>query len=142
GPPRGCRRRSLQRAQPVGGRDPRLAALARSVCRAARPGGGAILAGDARARLPRAAAHSPPPTPALAACPVSMSVLAIEAPVVAPLPLVVLPLVFRMNLAIAAQERSNAQLEKVLASQRRFLTDVSHQVATPLATIMTNLSIL
>src|SRR5205807_7656113 len=30
----------------------------------------------------------------------------------------------------------------VLAAQRRFLTDVSHQVATPLATIMTNLSIL
>jgi signal transduction histidine kinase len=30
----------------------------------------------------------------------------------------------------------------VLSAQRRFLTDVSHQVATPLATIMTNLSIL
>lgn len=30
----------------------------------------------------------------------------------------------------------------MLAAQRRFLTDVSHQVATPLATIMTNLSIL
>ena len=30
----------------------------------------------------------------------------------------------------------------VLTAQRRFLTDVSHQVATPLATIMTNLSIM
>jgi signal transduction histidine kinase len=47
-----------------------------------------------------------------------------------------------MNVAIVSQERANAQLEKVLAAQRRFLTDVSHQVATPLATIMTNLSIL
>jgi signal transduction histidine kinase len=66
----------------------------------------------------------------------------VEAPVVALLPLVVLPLVFRMNVAIESQERSNTQLAKVLAAQRRFLTDVSHQVATPLATIMTNLSIL
>ena len=89
-----------------------------------------------------AAAASWPASLALAACAVASSVLAIAAPVVAPLPLVVLPLVFRMNRAIESQERSNAQLAKVLAAQRRFLTDVSHQVATPLATIMTNLSIL
>jgi len=92
--------------------------------------------------LEKAAATSWPATLALAACAVSASVLALDAPVLAPLPLVVLPLVFRMNLAIESQERANAQLEKVLAAQRRFLTDVSHQVATPLATIMTNLSIL
>jgi len=47
-----------------------------------------------------------------------------------------------MNLAIQAQSKANEQLAGVLAAQRRFLTDVSHQVATPLATIMTNLSIL
>src|SRR5256884_7127017 len=47
-----------------------------------------------------------------------------------------------MNRAIEAQARANEQLAGVLAAQRRFLTDVSHQVATPLATIMTNLSIL
>jgi signal transduction histidine kinase len=47
-----------------------------------------------------------------------------------------------MNLAIQAQGKANEQLAGVLAAQRRFLTDVSHQVATPLATIMTNLSIL
>jgi len=92
--------------------------------------------------LRRAAAMSWPASVALAACAVSSSVLALKAPVLAPLPLVVLPLVFRMNLAIVSQERANTQLEKVLAAQRRFLTDVSHQVATPLATIMTNLSIL
>jgi signal transduction histidine kinase len=92
--------------------------------------------------LERAAEMSWPATLALTACAVSASVLALDAPLLAPLPLVVLPLVFRMNLAIASQEREHAQLEKVLAAQRRFLTDVSHQVATPLATIMTNLSIL
>jgi signal transduction histidine kinase len=78
----------------------------------------------------------------LAACAVSMSVLSIEAPVAAPLPLIVLPLIYRMNLAIEAQAKANDQLAGVLTAQRRFLTDVSHQVATPLATIMTNLSIL
>jgi signal transduction histidine kinase len=73
---------------------------------------------------------------------VSVAVLSIEAPVVAALPLIVLPLIYRMNLAILDQAKSNEQLASVLAAQRRFLTDVSHQVATPLATIMTNLSIL
>jgi len=60
----------------------------------------------------------------------------------APLPLIVLPMIYRMNRAIEAQAKANEQLAGVLAAQRRFLTDVSHQVATPLATIMTNLSIL
>lgn len=78
----------------------------------------------------------------LAACAVSIAVLIVEAPVAAPLPLIVLPLIYRMNLAIEAQTRANEQLAGVLTAQRRFLTDVSHQVATPLATIMTNLSIL
>jgi signal transduction histidine kinase len=78
----------------------------------------------------------------LAASAVSVALLAVEAPVAAALPLIVLPLIFRMNLAIQAQGKANEQLAGVLAAQRRFLTDVSHQVATPLATIMTNLSIL
>ena len=78
----------------------------------------------------------------LAACAVTVSLLAIAAPLAAPLPLIVLPLIYRMNLAIEAQTRANEQLAAVLAAQRRFLTDVSHQVATPLATIMTNLAIL
>jgi signal transduction histidine kinase len=94
------------------------------------------------ALLRRAVAQSWPATLALAACAVSTSLLALDQPILAPLPLVVLPLIFRMNVAIASQEHANAQLEKVLSAQRRFLTDVSHQIATPLATIMTNLSIL
>jgi signal transduction histidine kinase len=73
---------------------------------------------------------------------VSVAVLAVEAPFAAPLPLVVLPMIYRMNRAIEAQQKANEQIAGVLTAQRRFLTDVSHQVATPLATIMTNLSIL
>jgi signal transduction histidine kinase len=89
-----------------------------------------------------AAAATWPASLTLAACAVSIAVLSIEAPVVALLPLIVLPLIYRMNLAILAQANANEQLAGVLTAQRRFLTDVSHQVATPLATIMTNLSIM
>jgi signal transduction histidine kinase len=78
----------------------------------------------------------------LAACAVTFSILWVEAPIAAPLPLIVLPMIYRMNRAIEAQTKANEQLQGVLTAQRRFLTDVSHQVATPLATIMTNLSIL
>ena len=90
----------------------------------------------------QAAAASWPASMTLASCAVSIAVLSIRAPVVAPLPLIVLPLIYRMNRAILAQSNANEQLAGVLSAQRRFLTDVSHQVATPLATIMTNLSIL
>jgi signal transduction histidine kinase len=90
----------------------------------------------------QAVAASWPASLTLASCAVSIAVLSIAAPVAAPLPLVVLPLIYRMNRAILAQANANEQLAGVLSAQRRFLTDVSHQVATPLATIMTNLSIL
>ena len=83
-----------------------------------------------------------PASVALGACAVSMAMLAVDSPAAAPLPLIVLPLIYRMNLAIEAHAKSNEQLAGVLAAQRRFLTDVSHQVATPLATIMTNLTML
>ncbi|MHB8590157.1 MAG: sensor histidine kinase [Candidatus Dormibacteraceae bacterium] len=94
------------------------------------------------ALVKQAASASWPASLTLAACAVSIAVLSIEAPVAAALPLIVLPLIYRMNLAILAQANANEQLAGVLSAQRRFLTDVSHQVATPLATIMTNLSIL
>ncbi len=92
--------------------------------------------------LREAARATWPASLTLGACAVSIAVLAVDAPVVAPLPLVVLPMIYRMNRAIEAQARANEQIAGVLAAQRRFLTDVSHQVATPLATIMTNLAIL
>jgi signal transduction histidine kinase len=94
------------------------------------------------ALLGQAASATWPASLTLGACAVSISVLSVEAPVTAPLPLVVLPMIYRMNRAIEAQARANEQIAGVLAAQRRFLTDVSHQVATPLATIMTNLAIL
>ena len=94
------------------------------------------------ALVKRAAASSWPASLTLGASAVSIAVLSVEAPVAAVLPLIVLPLIYRMNLAILAQANANEQLAGVLTAQRRFLTDVSHQVATPLATIMTNLSIL
>jgi signal transduction histidine kinase len=92
--------------------------------------------------LRQAAASTWPALLTLAACAVTISVLWVTAPLAAPLPLVVLPMIYRMNRAIEAQSKANEQLAGVLSAQRRFLTDVSHQVATPLATIMTNLSIL
>ncbi|HEV8264142.1 MAG TPA: HAMP domain-containing sensor histidine kinase [Gemmatimonadales bacterium] len=92
--------------------------------------------------LKQAASATWPALLTLAACAVAISVLWIKAPLIAPLPLIVLPMIYRMNRAIEAQSKANEQLAGVLAAQRRFLTDVSHQVATPLATIMTNLSIL
>jgi signal transduction histidine kinase len=92
--------------------------------------------------LTRAASASWAASLTLAASAVSVGILSIEAPLAAALPLIVLPLIYRMNLAILAQAKANEQLAGVLAAQRRFLTDVSHQVATPLGTIMTNLSIL
>ena len=90
----------------------------------------------------KAAAGTWPASLTLGACAVTMSVLFVQAPLAAPVPLVVLQMIYRMNRAIEAQAKANEQLQGVLASQRRFLTDVSHQVATPLATIMANLSIL
>ena len=92
--------------------------------------------------LRQAAQATWPASMTLAACGVSIAVLSVEAPLAAPLPLIVLPMIYRMNRAIEAQRQANEQLAGVLSAQRRFLTDVSHQVATPLATIMTNLSIL
>jgi signal transduction histidine kinase len=94
------------------------------------------------AMLRRVALATWPASTALAACAVLFALLIVTAPLAAVLPLVVLPMIYRMNRAIEAQAKAKEQIEGVLAAQRRFLTDVSHQVATPLATIMTNLSIL
>jgi signal transduction histidine kinase len=103
----------------------------------------ALHSGRSYAGLVKEAASATwPASLTLAACGVSIAILSVEAPIAAPLPLIVLPMIYRMNQAIEAQRKANEQLAGVLAAQRRFLTDVSHQVATPLATIMTNLSIL
>ena len=103
----------------------------------------ALMTGRPYPALVRASASATwPALLTLASSAVVMSVLSVDQPIGALLPLAVLPMIYRMNRALEAQDRAHAQLQGVLASQRRFLTDVSHQVATPLATIMTNLSIL
>ena len=72
----------------------------------------------------------------------SVAILGMLAPEAAPIPLLVLPLVLRMNVALEGQLAANEALHKVLSGQRRFLTDVSHNVGNPLATIRMNLSLL
>jgi signal transduction histidine kinase len=115
--------------------------LAINLCLAVLPG--ALHRGRSYLSLLRQAASATwPAALTLGECAVSIAVLVVKSPLVAPLPLVVLPMIYRMNRAIEAQGRANEQIAGVLAAQRRFLTDVSHQVATPLATIMTNLAIL
>jgi len=73
---------------------------------------------------------------------VAMAVLFVAAPIAAVLPLAALPLVYRMNRALEEELRSREQVAAILAAQRRFLTDVAHNVGNPLATIRTNLGLL
>ncbi|HEY8641252.1 MAG TPA: HAMP domain-containing sensor histidine kinase [Candidatus Dormibacteraeota bacterium] len=68
------------------------------------------------------------------------AVLLLRAPWAAPLPLAILPLVYRSNRLLESELESRQQLASLLAAQRRFLTDVSHNVGNPLSTIRTNLS--
>lgn len=79
---------------------------------------------------------------ALDATGVLLAVLLVLSPWTALLPFAALPLVYRMNRALESQLESNERLATVLAAQRRFLTDVSHNVGNPLATIRTNLGLL
>jgi signal transduction histidine kinase len=62
---------------------------------------------------------------------VAMAVLFVAAPITAVLPLAALPLVYRMNRALEEELRSREQVAAILAAQRRFLTDVAHNVGNP-----------
>jgi signal transduction histidine kinase len=73
---------------------------------------------------------------------VAVATLLVTTPWAAVLPLAFLPLVYRMNQALDEQAKSREQLAKLLALQRRFLTDVSHQVGNPLASVRTNLALI
>jgi signal transduction histidine kinase len=79
---------------------------------------------------------------ALGATAIVCAALLLFAPWLAALPLALLPLVYRTNRLIEAELDSKQALARLLASQRRFLTDVSHNVGNPLATILTNLTLL
>ena len=72
----------------------------------------------------------------------SLAVLTQTAPPAALLFLALLPLLHRMNRSLETELRAREQLESVLEAQRRFLTDVSHNVSNPLSTIRANLSLL
>jgi signal transduction histidine kinase len=77
---------------------------------------------------------------AMGAVAVAAAVLLLRAPWAAVLTLAILPLVYRSNRLIEAELASKQQLASLLAAQRRFLTDVSHNVGNPLSTIRANLS--
>jgi signal transduction histidine kinase len=72
----------------------------------------------------------------------SLAVLALTAPPAALLFLALLPLLHRVNRSLETELRAREQLNGVLQAQRRFLTDVSHNVSNPLSTIRANLSLL
>lgn len=71
----------------------------------------------------------------------SMALLIRIAPWAAILPMGFLPLVYGMNRALEGELRAREQLATVLSAQRRFLTDVSHNVGNPLSTILLSLSL-
>lgn len=94
------------------------------------------------ADLAAAVSDSWPQSAAMGAVAIACAVLLLRAPWAAVLPLAVLPLIYRMNRALDAEVEARDRMARMLASQRRFLTDVSHNVGNPLATIRTNLSLL
>ncbi len=89
-----------------------------------------------------ALADSWPQAVAMDAVAIGSSVLLLTAPIAAAFLLALLPLVYRLNRMIEAEMESKDRLARMLSSQRRFLTDVSHNVGNPMATIRTNLSLL
>jgi len=72
---------------------------------------------------------------------VAIAALYLKAPWGAVLPLAALPLVFRMNRALEDELHSREELGRMLEAQRRFLTDVAHNVGNPLTTIQANLEL-
>jgi signal transduction histidine kinase len=72
----------------------------------------------------------------------SLAVLISTAPPAAFLFLALLPLLNRMHRSLETELKAREQLHAVLQAQRRFLTDVSHNVSNPLSTIRANLSLL
>jgi signal transduction histidine kinase len=72
----------------------------------------------------------------------SLAVLILTAPLAAFLFLALLPLLNRMHRSLETELKAREQLHAVLQAQRRFLTDVSHNVSNPLSTIRANLSLL
>ena len=92
--------------------------------------------------LARAYADSWTQAAAMGAVAIASAFLLLHAPPAAVLPLAILPLVYRSNRLIEAELESKERMARLLAAQRRFLTDVSHNVGNPLSTIRANLSLI
>lgn len=72
----------------------------------------------------------------------ALAVMILTAPLSAFLFLALLPLLNRMHRSLETELKAREELRAVLLAQRRFLTDVSHNVSNPLSTIRANLSLL
>lgn len=65
-----------------------------------------------------------------------------SAPWAAPLPALALPLIHQLNRALESLLIANARVEETLARQRRFVSDIAHEIGTPLTTLAGNLEVL
>ena len=96
----------------------------------------------ARASVAGAIGEGWPQALAMGAVAVAIAMLLLRQPWAAPLPLAVLPLVQRQNRALESELAARERLGQLLATQRQFLTDISHNIGNPMATIRSNLSLL
>lgn len=64
------------------------------------------------------------------------------APWAAPLPILALPLVHELNRSLEKLGAAKDDVEGVLARQRRFVSDLAHEIGTPLTTLGGNLELL
>src|SRR5579883_742087 len=71
-----------------------------------------------------------------------VAVCAWSAPWAVPLPALALPLIGRLNRAVGERSAALARLEEALARQRRFVSDIAHEIGTPLTTLAGNLEVL
>jgi signal transduction histidine kinase len=104
--------------------------------------GAAFQGAPLRATLAAAFREGWPQALAMGAVAVATGELLLRQPWAAPLPLAFLPLVERLNRTLEAELAARERLDQLLAAQRQFLTDVSHHIGNPLATIRANLSLL
>lgn len=104
--------------------------------------GAAFQGAPVRATMASAFREGWPQALAMASVAVATGELLLRQPWAALLPLAFLPLVQRINRTLEAELEARERLGQLLAAQRQFLTDVSHNIGNPLATIRANLSLL
>ncbi|MGH2458349.1 MAG: sensor histidine kinase [Chloroflexota bacterium] len=65
-----------------------------------------------------------------------------QAPWAIPLPALALPLIHQLNRALEKLATAKGQVDETLARQRRFVSDIAHEIGTPLTTLDGNLELL